>query len=39
MTKCKLVFAALALLMTSGVANALDEKEAVFARLVTGMLF
>ena len=30
---------ALALLMTSGMANALDEKEADFARTVTGMLF
>jgi hypothetical protein len=30
---------ALALLMTSGMANALDEKEADFARSVTGMLF
>ena len=33
------VGAALALLMTSGMANALDEKEADFARSVTGMLF
>jgi hypothetical protein len=30
---------ALALLMTSGMANALDEKEADFARSATGMLF
>jgi hypothetical protein len=30
---------ALALLMTGGMANALDEKEADFARSVTGMLF
>jgi hypothetical protein len=39
MTKYKMMLAALALLMTSGVANALDEKEADFARSVTGMLF
>jgi hypothetical protein len=39
MTKYKMMLAALALLMTSGVANALDEKEADFARTVTGMLF